>query len=423
MLRSVCSFLSKWGIRTAALTPIVVVLAPSPAAAAEEEEEKGLGRPKTEFTVVPVVGGDSDVGIGGGYIASLARVMPDYEPYLYRVESATMMTFNAANGGSVEVPYLDSYLLLDLPHVLHERLKIELRISYTRESTLKYYGLGNASSIPANREPADDFFEHVRVHPTFRFRARYRLTDHFLLTWGASYTQNWLEVPDDTLLAADMQSGSETVRRLLGPDDDHSVVDFSYGIGWDSRDNEVSPDSGQYHTLRVDLAPGGYDGVANSWGRLNAATRFYVPIVRGRVTFALRLMSDLLFGEPPFYELPRFDDTSAIGGVKGVRGVPAQRYYGKAKVLSNAELRTELFEFRALGKQNTFGLTGFFDSGRLWADYERHPELDGDDAGIKYGAGGGVRLRAGKSFVLRVDAAWSPDANPLGAYLTSGHVF
>lgn len=53
----------------------------------------------------------------------------------------------------------------------------------------------------------------------------------------------------------------------------------------------------------------------------------------------------------------------------------------------------------------------------------RHPELDGTSLGLKVGLGGGLRLVAGKSFVLRADAAWSPDARPVGVYVAAGQAF
>jgi hypothetical protein len=52
-----------------------------------------------------------------------------------------------------------------------------------------------------------------------------------------------------------------------------------------------------------------------------------------------------------------------------------------------------------------------------------HPELDGRGPGLKYGVGGGVRLTSGTAFVLRADLAWSPDATPIGAYVTAGEMF
>lgn len=379
-------------------------------------------RRETELTLVPFVGGDSDVGLGGGYIASLAEVGPGYSPFRWRLESATTITFKREDD-SLQLPFTDSYLLLVLPHVIKNRLRVSFRLSYTREATLKYYGLGNASRIPPDREPQDDYFEHLRVHPTLRVRAESRLAPALLLTWGIAYTHNWLEVPPGTRLAEDMLSGTERERRLLGTDTEHGVLEYSLGVGLDTRDNEVNTHSGHYYTIRADAAPGGVSELPYRWARLNAATRWYVPLVPRRLTLAARVVTDFLLGRPPLYELPRYDDTSAIGGVKGVRGVPAQRYYGKIKLFGNVELRTELFDVSIMGKRHSFGVTGFFDAGRLWADYRKDSSLDGEGIGLKYGAGGGLRISAGESFVLRLDVAASPDANPVGAYLASGHMF
>jgi outer membrane protein assembly factor BamA len=380
-------------------------------------EPRGL---HSETTVVPFVGGDSDVGLGGGFIASWARVSPEYLPFLVRLEAGTNLTGRKGVDG-FEMPYLDSYLLVDLPHVLRKRLHLRFRASHTRELTLKYYGLGNASRIEAGRPR--EYFLYERSHPTLDFRAEYQLTHALQLLWRASYTQNWFEIPPEGQLARDMREGPEKVQRLLGSAESHAVATFSYGLGWDDRDDQVSPHRGQYHQLRVDLAPGGSEGFPYRWGRANAAFRIYLPVIPRRLTLALRVVSDFLFGHVPFYELPRYDSTSAIGGVHGVRGVPAQRYYGKLKAFGNLELRSELFDFRLLGKKNRFGVTAFVDAGRLWADYHANPELDGDGLGLKYGIGGGPRIAAGKSFVLRLDVAWSKEARPLAAYLTSGQMF
>ena len=66
------------------------------------------------------------------------------------------------------------------------------------------------------------------------------------------------------------------------------------------------------------------------------------------------------------------------------------------------------------------GIKSFVD---WYADEARHPELDGTGLGLKYGVGGGLRVASGQTFVLRVDVAWSPDANPISGYLLAGHIF
>lgn len=369
---------------------------------------------------MPFIGGDSDVGFGGGYIGSWARFGEKSRQYLFRLESVTAITFKNAED-QLEIPYVDSYVLLDLPRV-QERLSLELRASYTREATLKYYGLGNASRIAPGREPEDDYFEHRRIHPTLQANAEYRLVRPLVLEWGLQYTQNWLEVPPDGRLAEDLRSQDPVVRKLLNERRRHAVLTYSYGLAADTRDNDVDPGRGQYHTLRLDWSPGGTPGIPHRWGRADLAARLYLPL-HEHLLFAARLVGDFLLGAPPFYELSRYEDTSALGGVKGVRGIPAQRYYGKVKVLSNAELRVRVLQFRFLRKLNSLGLVAFFDSGRLWADYRAHPKLDGTRVGIKYGTGGGVRLAAGRSFVLRADVAWAREASPISGYLVSGHLF
>jgi len=75
-------------------------------------------------------------------------------------------------------------------------------------------------------------------------------------------------------------------------------------------------------------------------------------------------------------------------------------------------------------KALVLGLAAFLDGGRSWTELGRaHPELDGTGLGLKYGVGGGLRLQEGRTFLLRLDLAWSPDARPLGAYFAAGQIF
>jgi outer membrane protein assembly factor BamA len=404
----------RWRAVFAALAALAGVLSSSLPARAEHRALH------SELTVVPFLGGDSDVGLGGGFIASWARVSDSYKPYLLRVEAGSYLTGRKTADG-LEMPYFDGYLLVDLPHALRNKLHLRFRASHTRELTLKYYGLGNDSRI-APRHPRE-YFLYERTHPTLDLRAEYQLTRALQLLWRVAYTRNWFSIAPDSQLGSDMREGASLVRRMLGTANAHSVLAFSYGLAWDERDDQVSPHSGQYHSLRVDLAPGGSGEFPTRWGRANGSFRAYAPIVKGRVTLAARAVSDLLFGDVPFYELPRYDSTSAIGGVNGVRGIPAQRYYGKLKLFGNVELRSRLFDFNLFSKKHGFGLAVFVDGGRLWLTDRSLPEFDGSGLGLKYGVGGGPRIVAGKSFVLRLDVAWSREARPLAAYLASGQMF
>jgi hypothetical protein len=400
----------------------------------QERTESSEGKEpehRNDLTVVPYGGADSDIGVGGGIIGSFAHLTGRHEPYFWRIESVSLVTVKT--DPKLEFPYIDSYLLLSLPHAVKDRLKLDVRMSYTRELALKYYGIGNATEVPDDLSLGDPRFEYAREHPTFRLRGETRLIGGTLLIIGFAYTHNWLEVPPDSLLAEQRASDNDRLRRMLGPTGEHGVAEFSYGLGWDNRDNPVSPTSGHYHTARIDLAPGGSREFPNRWARINAALRVFAPLVTRRLTLAMRGVGDILLGDPPFYELSKYDDTSALGGAKGVRGVPAHRYQGKLKIFGNFELRTRLVDFSLFGQRNSFGFVAFADTGRLWSDYPPDSGFDGDAAsgvpkpeealGLKLGLGGGLRLVGGRSFVVRADAAWSPDARPIGAYLGAGEVF
>jgi outer membrane protein assembly factor BamA len=227
---------------------------------------------------------------------------------------------------------------------------------------------------------------------------------------------------DDGRLAADLRSPDPEIRKLVDPPKSH-WIDFSeYALVFDTRDDEHVTRKGQFHEASLRWSPGGTSGFPYRYEQVDVAARFYYTPT-DFVTFAARVVGDFMFDHPPFYELARFQDTFAFGGASGVRGIPGQRYYGKIKLFGNLEARMRILPFRLFSKQFHFGVATFFDAGRLWADFEPHPELDGTSFGLKYGVGAGLRLQQGQTFVVRLDAAWSPDATPIGGYFGVGEIF
>jgi hypothetical protein len=376
-----------------------------------------------EFNLVPVAGGTTDIGIGGGYFMGYDRVSPGMTPYVWNIESAAFVTFAPGQGGGVIVPYQDLYVQLTVPRFIIPSLELAIRPEYSWETTLGYYGLGDASSATIPAGDTDKFFEYGRLHPELYIQLRWRILDHLIGKTGVRYVQNWLQVASNSKLEQDLLSGSPEVKALLGSTSPSGVALVDYGVQFDNRDNDVSAHRGTFDSIDVQLSPGGTSWLPYRYAQATADLRFYIPISMPRVTLAGRVAGDILYGNPPFYELARFEDTYAIGGLNGVRGVPAQRYYGKVKALGNIELRTELVSFHALGKPLVFGVVAFLDGGRVWADTTPQPQLDGRTAGLKYGVGGGLRLQSGSAFVLRADVAWSPDATPIGGYVAAGQMF
>jgi hypothetical protein len=376
----------------------------------------------TEFNIFPIVGGDSDVGLGFGQVSDLAKLGAVPEKYRWKVESGAFITFKTQNGGIV-IPYQDYYLDLTIPELTKsQRLRLEIRPSFTNETTLKYYGIGNATPLPSADVNIDDT-EYKRMHPRLSTEARIRLVDRFYLFVGNIYTYSWLTVRPTSLLAQQQGQGTPEVRALLGDFRPGGIEQLEAELQYDSRDNETVTSHGQFHSANVTVSPHVGDALRYGYEHLTLTSRFYGTPLPG-LTISFRVVGDAFLGDPPFWELARFADTPAIGGGKAVRGIPAQRYYGKVKLFENLEARHDILPFTLKGKHMVLGIAAFLDGGRSWTELgHSHPELDGTGLGLKYGVGGGLRLLQGQTFIVRADIAWSPDAQPVGAYFAAGQIF
>lgn len=403
-------------VRSALLAAFAVLASAATARAADDEAKDHKA---TEVDLLPLVGGSSDIGIGGGILGAVAHFAPGEKQYRWRIETSGIITYKPS-GGRSHIPFVDVYTLVTIPD-LGRGVRLELRPSFTRENTMGYYGLGNASE--RDEALGNAYYQYGRTHPTMQALVRLPLGHGMFIRLGNNFTYNMLDVPAGTRLAQDLTSPDPEIRKVLGTPKSHAVDFFEYAFVYDTRDEEHTPRRGQYHEASIRYSPGGTSFFPYTYEQLDVTTRFYATVPGDYVTFAARAVGDVQFGDPPFYELARFQDTYALGGNKGVRGVPAQRYYGKVKLFGNFEVRAHLFDFHLFGKDMKFGVAGFFDAGRLWVDFHAHPDLDGTAFGLKYGTGGGIRLQQGKTFVARLDLAWSPDATPIGGYFGVGEIF
>jgi hypothetical protein len=393
---------------------------PSTASPASQDSPPQQGR--NDLTIVPVAGGTTDIGIGGGFFAGLTRNQAGHTPYVWDVDGAGFISF-LVKDGRVILPYTDVYSKITVTRFLGGPLQLEMRPSFTDELALDYHGMGDASSAVVPRGRSTDYFEYARLHPELLSDVRFKIIDHVAGRVGVRYVETWFDIPPNSKLGEDIRNGSPEVKTLIGPTKTEGAALFRYGVQFDNRDNEASPHRGTFDEVMFNWSPGGTPELPFRYGEASANLRGYMPLFSRRVTLAVRVVGDILFGDVPFYELSRAVDTYAIGGSNGVRGVPAQRYYGKVKTFGNVEVRAKLFDFRLFKKSLTLGAAAFFDGGRVWADTTRQPALDGTGLGLKYGVGGGLRLMSGSAFVLRADVAWSPDATPIGGYVVAGESF
>ena len=387
---------------------------PRLAVAAPAVEVVEPDRDGTEVGLLPLAGGDTDHGFGLGVIGSIASFDGKTAPYLWHLEFAA---FAAVKGSITSLSQADAFVNLIVPQLLDGRLRLEVRPSFTRATGLRYYGRGNAITIPTDMVSERD--NYTRTYPQLQVLTRWRR--HRTSSWSAiaagQYLLNKVSFADTSTVATEIRPGDPRIDHI------HSVLRLETGIRYDSRDSELAPSRGMYHSLGVRASPHLGDAFPYGYQQADLQLRFYQAL-SARNVLAVRAVGDLMLGSPPFYELGRYEDNSAIGGSIAVRGVPGYTFYGKVKVFGNLELRTHVTKFKLWSKRYRFGVASFFDAGRLWsAVTDSSTGRDGRGLGLHYGLGGGLRLQQGRAFLLRADVAWSPDARPIAGYVLANHIF
>lgn len=390
---------------------------------------------RSEVTVFPSMGFSTDLGLGLGATGVIARFHPDFAPFRWRLAFQGNVHLRTQPGGGLTATNTDDYLTLELPGLAGGRLRLRLEAAFRLQSNAGYFGLGNGSverrpweEIDEERAP-DEFDvairhnQYRRTYPVLRADLWVDLPARFRVFTGASLTWNWIHLYDDSRLALDRagDSGAHAADLLVGLQR-HGALEAYAGLMFDSRDHEFAPTRGVFADLSLRGGPlleipGGYLGLN---GTLRVFRRLWGPYL----VLGARLMGDMLFGTPPFYELSFHGGLYPAvgpGGGRSLRGAPQMRYHGRAKVIGNVELRSRLWSFRLLKLPSSLGVVLFADAGRVWADTRPAPELDRSSSPLKYGLGGGLRLQMGETFVVRADCGWSPDG--WGIYLDVNHLF
>lgn len=157
-------------------------------------------------------------------------------------------------------------------------------------------------------------------------------------------------------------------------------------VEFDSRDNVFTPNNGvKIHVDGIrsaDVLGSDYD-----FWRVNYYTYMYKTVFK-KYTIGLRLDGQQNFGDAPFYLLPFLD----------MRGVPVNRYQGKADILAELELRLDIYK--------RWSLMLYSGSGKAFNDWSDWGETD-----LVTIYGTGFRYLLARKFGLRtgIDVAKGPE--------------
>lgn len=332
----------------------------------------------------PTFGGLGDgSGIGAGiYLSTADRLSENY-----KLLFSTHATLNS---------YLETIVGVEASprHVASGRLKLDLLARYRLRPEEDFWGIGTNSS-------RDDRTTYSLNERGAQARARLRITPQLHIGTVVDYSSNTVTAGRDKRFATTAERFGSV--NLPGLKSGAALLGAGVFAEYDGRDVAGNPHSGLYTRFAVTSN----DSVGqDDFGFLNYSldARGYLPLGTKRRVLAVRVLGD--FNEPkggsqiPFFRLPHLGDGETL------RGYDTYRFHGRHALHANVEYRYQL----AAGFDKT-GLSGveavaFTDMGQV---FNRRAELTIDNLRATWG--GGLQFSSGRSTLLRVLYARSPEGS------------
>ncbi len=216
---------------------------------------------------------------------------------------------------------------------------------------------------------------------------------HFALK--LRYENNAEQIADNTIL-----KDPEYDQEVLGVDDTNIWIAIME-LDLDFRDRTSLPEKGMRAYLQHQsglVSSNDYRGYGVTMASFEG---FFTAYLNRPVTLGLKLGGSKTYGEVPFYKL------KYLGQSNDLRGYLRNRFTGESTIFVNAELRWEITEFMTPLFPMKFGLKAFYDSGRVYSDYDLSRNWHA-------GYGGGVYLVPLKdAFSINVSVAFSKEESGL----------
>ncbi|HBH08354.1 MAG TPA: hypothetical protein DDX40_03005 [Rikenellaceae bacterium] len=401
-----------FGLRIFSLALCLFLIA-RPLAAKDREPVVKAGH---SFVPFPMVGFD---GAKGFLFGGLMNVYDfgDGSTYPNPKSSAYLEVSGYTGGSKTFVASYDSGKLL-------AGVRMNLAASYCADNAMEFFGFGGRRTL-YDTSLEDGFYKYDRA--TFNFKADFsgRISDRF--SWEAGYHFNQFMVKDYKPQDSDYALSLFGLYKVWGiiPSEDKSKDCSSairIGLVYDSRDYEGVPTKGILAKAHIIAAPK-FLGSSESYLKVHATLRHYIPVVKENLVFAYRLDYQESLGDAPWYVIPFYTpggpvyDNSAVGGYRTVRGLMYNRVAGPAVGFVNAELRWKFASFTIWNQDIGLMLSGFCDgistlksyditnhTGAFPKLYAKYIDTSRPDI-FHLSTGAALKLILNRNFVLNVEYA------------------
>lgn len=164
----------------------------------------------------------------------------------------------------------------------------------------------------------------------------------------------------------------------------------------DKRNNRLLPTDGAYLSIKL-LGYTGLNSYAKSFSQLITQVNLYRSLDRqSRIVIANRLGGGVTVGKTAFYQ------SLFLGGQENLLGYRQYRFAGENMLYNNFELRIKLAQVGSYILPGQFGMVGFYDAGKVWAQGY-------DSKTIHQGVGGGFYFAPAQMAVFQLVAGYSQE--------------
>ncbi|HTK19256.1 MAG TPA: BamA/TamA family outer membrane protein, partial [Mucilaginibacter sp.] len=260
-------------------------------------------------------------------------------------------------------------------------------------NTINFFGLGNETPF----DKAGDYVRFYRTrYNTYMLDPALRWRDEKGLSFsiGPSFQYYHFDVDDNIGRLIENTS-------LIHSYDSLTIAKNKVHLGAtallinDRRNNKLLPTAGSYLNIKLQ-SMAGLNSYSRGFTQITGEAAFYVHFADTVITLADRIGGGVTFGDAAFYQ------SLFLGGQGNLLGYRAYRFAGKDVAYNNFEARIKLFSLASYILPGELGLTGFFDTGRVWIDNDNSNKWH-------VGEGGGVYFMPAGLTLFQVVAAHSTE--------------
>jgi hypothetical protein len=269
-------------------------------------------------------------------------------------------------------------------------LDVLLQVNSVNPGLHNFFGLGNKTEIDASKH--DNFYRTRYKTVAIEAMLRKRYFEKFHLMFGPYYFQysNNYKFNTSNVLSKPQFIGLDSADIFR----QKTYLGGKATIHLDNRNDEVFPTRG-IHWDNEFLYVAGIKNGSGNYSRITSDMTVYISQNNpAKVVAVLKLGAGRILSK-------QFEYFQALTlGNNTLQGFRKNRYQGSATAYGSLELRIKLFDVNSYTLSGPFGLTGFYDIGRVWLKKER-------SKGLHSAFGGGLYFVPFNLFVITASAGFS----------------